>query len=37
MDLPSCIALVEGLGERKAKSGQDVYYIHVSRPAPNLR
>ncbi|KIV84582.1 hypothetical protein PV11_00355 [Exophiala sideris] len=30
MDLPSCIALVEGLGERKAKYGKDVYYIHTS-------
>jgi hypothetical protein len=29
MDLPSCIAMVEGLGERKAASDKDVLYIHV--------
>ncbi|KAI1618833.1 hypothetical protein EDD36DRAFT_492214 [Exophiala viscosa] len=30
MDLPSCIALVEGLGDRKAKSNKNAYYIHTS-------
>jgi hypothetical protein len=32
MDLPSCLALVEGLGNRKASTGVDVHYIHVRIP-----
>jgi hypothetical protein len=31
MDLESCTALVQGLGERKQKTGQEGYYIHVSK------
>lgn len=29
MDLPSCEALVKGLGSRKAETDGDVFYIHV--------
>jgi hypothetical protein len=30
MDEASCLALVEGLGQRKERTGNEVYYIHVS-------
>ncbi|KUJ11031.1 NAD(P)-binding protein [Mollisia scopiformis] len=30
MDLPSCLALVEGLAQRRASTGTDVHYIHTS-------
>ncbi|KAM0251652.1 hypothetical protein ACHAQJ_008112 [Trichoderma viride] len=30
LDVPSCLALVEGLGIRKQTSNQDVFYIHTS-------
>jgi hypothetical protein len=30
MDLASCVAMVEGLGERHNASNNDVLYIHVS-------
>jgi hypothetical protein len=30
MDLPSCLVMVQGLGERKKTTRGDVLYIHVS-------
>ncbi|KAL6835646.1 hypothetical protein J3E69DRAFT_352165 [Trichoderma sp. SZMC 28015] len=30
LDVPSCLALVEGLGIRKQDTAQDVFYIHTS-------
>ncbi|CZR54059.1 uncharacterized protein PAC_03942 [Phialocephala subalpina] len=33
MDLPSCVALVEGLGTRRAKTGKEVNYVHTSGPS----
>lgn len=30
LDEPSCLALIEGLADRKLTTKQDVFYIHAS-------